>query len=314
MHLREGRTRGYKGAAMIVLTFEGEDGLRLGVRTARGVVDVREASRALHRDGVPADPSAFFGCGVQALPVLRDLVARATQSRNGAAWLRDEASLTLGPSVPAPGKIICIGLNYRRHAAEAGMEPPAQPVLFSKFGNAVAASGEPVPIPPHASEIDYESELAVVIGRTARRVPTEAALDHVLGYCNANDLSARDLQFLTGQWLLGKTLDKFLPLGPWLVTADDVGDPQDLPIRGWLNGELRQSSSTSDMIFGVAEIVSYVSRHLTLEPGDVIATGTPEGVIFGRPVKEWMKPGDEFTVEIGPLGRLANRLVADTRE
>lgn len=159
--------------------------------------------------------------------------------------------------------------------------------------------------------MDYEAELCVVIGKRARYVSEADALDHVLGYCNANDLSERALQFASSQWLLGKTLDKFLPIGPYLVTADEVNDPQSLPVRGWLNGELRQNSHTSDMIFSVAQCISYASQFFTLEPGDIISTGTPEGVILGMKDKVWMKPGDVYEVEIGPLGRLRNQLVEE---
>ena len=188
------------------------------------------------------------------------------------------------------------------------MPIPQEPVLFSKSSHALAASRDEVPLPAVASQYDYEAELGVVISRTARDVSEADALDYVWGYCNCNDVSARDLQFRSTQWLLGKTLDRFLPVGPYLVSADEVGDPQALSIRCTLNGELRQDSSTADMVFGVAELVSYISRHWALEPGDLIATGTPQGVIQGRADKRWMRPGDEVVVEVGDLGRLTNRL------
>ena len=164
-------------------------------------------------------------------------------------------------------------------------------------------------MPAAASEYDYEVELTAVIGKRTRDVSETEALDHVVGYCCSNDVSARDLQMRTGQWLLGKTLDKFLPIGPWLVTADEVPDPQALGLRCWLNDDLRQDSNTADMIFSVAEIVSYASRYMTLEAGDVISTGTPEGVILGRQPRVWMKAGDVVAVEVDGLGRLTNRLV-----
>jgi 2-keto-4-pentenoate hydratase/2-oxohepta-3-ene-1,7-dioic acid hydratase in catechol pathway len=173
----------------------------------------------------------------------------------------------------------------------------------------VAAPGEPIPLPDNAVQYDYEVELAAVIGRRARYVSEGQALDYVLGYCTANDLSARDLQTRTSQWLLGKTLDKFMPLGPYLVTADQVPDPQNLALRTWVNGELRQNSNTSDMVFSVAQLVSYVSQYLTLEPGDVILTGTPEGVVLGMKEKVWLKAGDEVTVEVEGLGRLTNSMI-----
>jgi 2-keto-4-pentenoate hydratase/2-oxohepta-3-ene-1,7-dioic acid hydratase in catechol pathway len=259
-------------------------------------------------DGVvPLSMSAddFFRRGLDALPELERL------SHNSAAPIK-EASLTLAPVVPNPGKILCVGLNYRKHAAESGMAVPEFPLLFSKFNNALAASGEAVPVPSGWQKIDYESELVAVIGKTAKNVSEANALNYVLGYCNGNDLSERALQLRTSQWLIGKSLDKFLPIGPYLVTADEVGDPQNMPITGKLNGDLRQNSHTSNMIFSVAQIIAYASQLMTLSPGDIISTGTPDGVILGLPVEQqqWMKAGDTYTVEVGSLGRLTNTLVA----
>lgn len=277
---------------MILVTYEGSDGTpQLGVRTADGVVP----------SGLPADE--LTRRGADALP---DLERAAAEGREPL----DAAGLQLAAPIPRPGKILCVGLNYLRHAHETGMGVPSSPVLFSKFGNAVTGPDADVPAPPEAEKLDYEAELVVVIGRRARRVSVERALDHVLGYTNGNDLSARDLQQRTSQWLLGKTLDGFLPLGPQLVTTDEIPDPQTLPVRCWVDGELRQDSTTADMIFGVAEIVSYASTYLSLEPGDVIATGTPEGVILGMDEQRWLRPGNEISVEVGPLGRLTTRLVA----
>ncbi len=223
----------------------------------------------------------------------------------------DEDKLKVMPAVPNPGKILCVGLNYSKHAAESGMDEPAYPVLFSKFNNTIAAHGEKVPMSMEWTQVDYESELVIVIGKTAKNVSEEDALDYVLGYCNGNDLSERALQFRSGQWLLGKSPDKFFPIGPYLVTADTITDPDNLRIRGWLNGELRQDSNTSDMIFSVSQIIAYASQFMTLNPGDVISTGTPEGVILGYPEdkRQWMKPGDEYKVEIEGLGTLVNKII-----
>jgi 2-keto-4-pentenoate hydratase/2-oxohepta-3-ene-1,7-dioic acid hydratase in catechol pathway len=220
-----------------------------------------------------------------------------------------ESSLRYGPAVPVPGKIICIGLNYRKHAEETRSPVPESPILFAKFANTIAASGDDVPLAPVDDRYDYEAELGVVIGRAARDVSEADALDHVWGYCNCNDVSARSLQSRTSQWLLGKSLDRFLPVGPHLVSADEAGDPQGMRVTCSVNGDLRQDSSTADMIFGVAELVSYISRHWTLEPGDLIATGTPSGVALGRPDHPWLRGGDEVVVEVGNLGRLINRMV-----
>lgn len=270
----------------------------LAVKTTRGVVGTANAPQH-----VPKTLTELL-TREDALASLETFVAEAET-------FLDEATLELAPCVPNPEKIVCVGLNYRRHAAEAGMAVPKTPVLFSKYSNALAAHGDTVTLPKVTKQADYEAELVVVMGRRAKNVSEADALDYIFGYCNGNDLSARDLQFLTGQWLLGKTLDGFLPLGPYLVTADEIGDPNRLQIRTWLNGELRQDSSTADMVFSVRDVVSYVSHHLTLEPGDVISTGTPEGVIFGDESPVWLKGGDELVVEVEKLGRLHNTLRAE---
>ncbi len=294
---------------MILLTFKSRSGLRLGVKTQAGVVDIRAAftDLAMGSDGpVPQSVPALVVGGMHALDGLQNLVSRAL-AENG-PWILDESHLEYGPCLPRPGKIICIGLNYRRHALESGAKVPETPVVFSKFNNAVAACGELIPLPENAREYDYEAELAVVIGRSARKVSESKALDHVFGYCNANDLSARDLQMRTSQWLLGKSVDKFMPIGPYLVTRDEVPDPQNLEVCSWVNGDARQHSNTADMVFPVSYLVSYLSQYMTLEPGDIILTGTPEGVVLGRPQKDWLVPGDEVIVQVGNLGRLTNRM------
>jgi 2-keto-4-pentenoate hydratase/2-oxohepta-3-ene-1,7-dioic acid hydratase in catechol pathway len=213
--------------------------------------------------------------------------------------------------VPRPNKIICIGLNYRDHAAETGQEIPDMPILFPKYANSVIGPGASIEVPAAAvRRVDYEAELAVVVGRTAREVGVDDAQDFIAGYCCANDVSARDLQRRGGsQWMWGKAIDGFLPLGPCLVTPDEVGDPQRLAIRSVLNGEVMQSSNTEQMIFGCAELVSFVSQTITLEVGDVIVTGTPPGVGVARDPAVFMSEGDEITVEIEGLGALTNRIV-----
>lgn len=296
---------------MRILVFGPEEAPRLGVLVGDAVVDVATAARTFGADGLATDPAGFYRQGLDALSPLRSLIGRALEDASRLyACLVQPSDVKLRPCVPYPGKIICVGLNYLRHAEEAGLPKPKTPVLFSKFTNALASHEEHVPLPSSACQYDYEAELVAVIGRRARNVSADEALEHVLGYCNGNDLSARDLQAASSQWLLGKTLDKFMPLGPELVTADEAGDPQAMRVRCWLNGELRQDSSTGDMIFDVATCIAYASTYMTLEPGDVISTGTPEGVIFGRQDKAWLKPGDEVVVQVGDLGRLANRMVA----
>ena len=289
---------------MRLLTYQSDDGIKLGISTGRGILDVASAAAAAGAKRA-ITPDAVYGRGNAVLPRLDQLVA----ATDDPALYHNEDDLTLGPAVPNPGKILCIGLNYQKHAAETGATPPDEPVLFSKFNNAIAAPNEDIPIQADWTQVDYESELGVVMGGTARNVSVADALDYVFGYCNMNDLSERRLQLLSGQWLLGKTLDKFLPLGPYVVTADEIPDPQNLSVKGWMNGEPRQDSNTADMIFTVAEVIAYASKVMTLEPGDVISTGTPEGVIMGMNPKIWMKPGDEYIVEVEGLGKLVNRMV-----
>ena len=207
--------------------------------------------------------------------------------------------------IDIPQKIVCVGLNYRDHAEEQGTALPERPLLFAKWANTLIGDGDPIRIPPLTTQVDYEAELGVVIGRRASRVAADDALEFVRGYAVANDVSARDLQFSDGQWVRGKSLDSFLPVGE-LVPASEVPDPQALPIRAVLNGETMQDSSTSNMVFGVAEIVSFVSQGITLEPGDLIITGTPAGVGAFRDPKVWMQPGDEITIEIDGVGSITN--------
>jgi 2-keto-4-pentenoate hydratase/2-oxohepta-3-ene-1,7-dioic acid hydratase in catechol pathway len=299
---------------MILLTFKSRSGLRLGVKTQGGILDVRAAFTDLGRSvegPVPQSIQALLIGGPAALKALASLVERTLQREDAANWLLGESHLEYGPCVPQPGKILCIGLNYRQHAIESGAEVPKTPVLFSKFNNAVAACGELIPLPENAVQYDYEAELVVVIGRPARYVSEEKALESVFGYCNANDLSARDLQMRTSQWLLGKSPDKFMPIGPYLVTQDEIPDPQILDVCCWVNGDQRQNSNTADMVFPVKTLVSYLSQYMTLEPGDVILTGTPQGVVLGRAQKDWLVPGDEVTVRVGSLGNLTNRMVRE---
>ncbi len=210
-----------------------------------------------------------------------------------------------------PGKIVCVGLNYRDHAEEQGLELPPRPLLFAKWPTAVVADGEPIVLPPVTKEVDYEAELGVVIGERARGVPLERAFEVVAGYVCVNDVTARDLQFSDGQWTRAKSFDTFCPVGPAVVPASEVGDPQDLRIRCLVNGEPLQDSSTSHMVFGVAEIVAFVSEAITLEPGDLIATGTPAGVGYTRTPQRFLAPGDEVSVEIEHVGVLTNPVRAD---
>ncbi len=212
--------------------------------------------------------------------------------------------------IDRPGKIICVGLNYRDHAEEQGTALPEAPLLFAKWQNTLIGPGEAIVIPPVVTKCDYEAELGVVIGERVRDVSAENALEAVAGYVCVNDVSARDLQFADGQWTRGKSPDTFCPVGPALVSRDDIPDPQALPIRAILNGQTVQESTTANMIFGVAAVIAYVTRTITLEPGDLIATGTPAGVGAFRDPPLFMRPGDEITIEIEGIGSLTNPVVA----
>ncbi len=218
---------------------------------------------------------------------------------------------TLLPPISNPGKVICIGLNYRDHAIESGMPIPPEPICFGKFGNTIIGSGQSIRLPRVSHEVDYEAELVVIIGKKAYDISREQAFEHVAGYCNGNDVSARDWQINKPgkQWMLGKTPDTFAPIGPWLVSADEVPDPHQLGIELRLNGNVMQSGSTKEFIFGIDEVVSYLSQIMTLEPGDVIFTGTPPGVGMARQPQVWLKPGDQVEVSITGLGVLTNTVI-----
>jgi 2-keto-4-pentenoate hydratase/2-oxohepta-3-ene-1,7-dioic acid hydratase in catechol pathway len=212
--------------------------------------------------------------------------------------------------IDVPSKIICVGLNYRDHAEEQGVDVPAEPLLFAKWGNTLIGPGDPIVIPPLVTKADYEAELGVVIGSTVTRVSKENAFEAVRGYICANDVSARDLQFKDGQWTRGKSPDTFCPVGPNLVPASEVANPHDLRIRAIVSGEVLQDSTTANLIFGVDEIISHASQTMTLEPGDLILTGTPAGVGVFRDPQRLLRPGDEVTIEIEGVGVLTNPVVA----
>jgi len=234
------------------------------------------------------------------------LAAKSTKTSS-----REFAELRLAAPVPRPGKIVCIGLNYRNHAIESGMEIPKSPIIFSKYTSCAVASGEPIVLPCGSEQVDYEAELAVVIGRRAKRVSRDEAMDYVFGYTNFNDVSARDFQFADGQWHRGKSCDTFAPFGPVVVTKEEIPDPHNLRIRFRLNGETLQDSTTGELIFGVPELIEFLSRSITLEPGDIIATGTPPGVGFARKPPVFLKEGDVCEVEIEGLGVLSNPVKSD---
>ena len=251
--------------------------------------------------------------GLNAAEILRcydldtNFVEQAMNAIDGGLLpLIDPGDLKIEAPVPRPGKVICIGLNYRNHAIESGMDIPKSPIIFSKFQTCVVGPGDPIRIPIGSEKVDYEAELAVVIGRRASKVKASEAMDYVFGYMNFNDVSARDFQFADGQWQRGKSCDTFAPMGPFIATRDEIADPHKLRICFRLNGETLQDSTTAELIFGVPELIEFLSANITLEPGDVIATGTPPGVGFARKPPVFMKDGDIAEVEIEGLGILSN--------
>ncbi len=263
------------------------DGDRLGLLKGEVLADITELA---------PDMISLIKAGSAALYAAQNLTTRAAYAVDAVEYL---------PAVN-PGKIIAIGRNYHEHAVEGGSEPPKSPLLFTKLPNALSAHNAPVTLHAISEQIDFEAELAVVIGRRASKVSEEEALDYVFGYSCINDVSARDLQFGDGQWVRGKGLDGFAPLGPFITTKDEITDPQSLKIEGILNGEVMQSSSTRMMIFGVAYLIHYISQAITLEPGDVIATGTPEGVGVFRKPPRLLQNGDIFEIVIEKVGTLRN--------
>ncbi|MCS7079494.1 MAG: fumarylacetoacetate hydrolase family protein [Chloracidobacterium sp.] len=254
-----------------------------------------------------AEPKDFFTLDVAARAALSTYVTEAAQRGDGVTPL-DEVEFL--PPVPRPGKIIAVGLNYRDHAAEQGKAPPTEPVVFAKYASAVTGHGRPIVLPPNSREVDYEAELALVIGKTARRIVREDAYAYVGGYTVLNDVSARDMQRQDKQFTRAKSCDTFAPMGPWLVTAEDIPDPHALDIRLTLNGRVIQASNTREMIFDIPYLIWFLSQAMTLEPGDVISTGTPGGVGVFRQPPVFLQPGDEVAITIERIGTLRNVVVA----
>lgn len=264
----------------------------------------------------PTNPLAWFDMGskwfqkAQSVAMQLGKDQQAFEEAKGKGWLVDSRDAYWFAPVPRPGKIICIGLNYRDHAAESNMPIPEKPVIFSKFSTCVIAPGEPVVVPSTSQQVDYEAELAVVIGRHAKNVKASKAYEYVLGYTAINDVSARDFQFADGQWQRGKSCDTFAPMGQVIVTTDEIPDPHKLSIKLVLNGQTMQDSNTDQLIFGVPELIEFLTESITLEPGDVIATGTPPGVGFARKPPVFLKPGDQMEVIIEGIGGVGNPVVA----
>jgi 2-keto-4-pentenoate hydratase/2-oxohepta-3-ene-1,7-dioic acid hydratase in catechol pathway len=221
-------------------------------------------------------------------------------------------AVTLLAPIPRPNKLICVGLNYRDHAIESKMEIPSVPTIFNKFATSVIGPGENIVLPKNSTKPDYEAEFAFVIGKGGRHIPADRWRDHVFGYTIVNDVSARDFQMATTQWLMGKTFDTFAPMGPWIVTSDEIEDPHELGIKMTIGGDVLQNSNTRELIFRIPDLVAYLSSVFTLEPGDIVSTGTPAGVGFGHKPPRWLRPGDECVVWVEGIGELRNPVVAES--
>jgi acylpyruvate hydrolase len=288
---------------MQLLMFDAGKGPRLGVLVGQQVIDVRAVNSAL-----PADVLGLIAGGAAALAAVTTAVAAAPAAAKHAL-----ASVTVALPIAQPPKFICVGLNYLEHAKEGGHPPPTYPSFFARFDRSLVAHGAPVILPKVSQQLDYECELTIVIGTGGRNISEAKALDHVFGYTIFNDVSVRDFQRKTTQWLAGKNFDGTGPLGPVVVTADALPPgAAPLNIMTRVNGTTMQSSNTSDMIFTVARCVALLSEIMTLEPGDLIATGTPSGVAHARKPPAWMKAGDTVEIEIEGIGVLRNPIVAET--
>lgn len=292
---------------MILLTAITSSGPRLAIKTSAGIVILEKAQSKKSSLPLTIEEALFVPDGLDR--VRRFVREHLKDSVKLSKLVTPEKKIKLGPLF-RPRNVLCIGLNYKDHAAEGGVPLPEKPVVFAKLTGCITGPGDPILLPSDTKEVDYEAELAVVIGKHCRDVSASDALDYVAGYTCLNDVSARDFQRGDGQWVRAKSQDTFGPMGPYLVTSEDISDPQTLPIRCIVNGKVLQDSNTSKMIFGVRQLIGFISRGITLEPGDVISTGTPHGVGFARKPPIFLKAGDEVVVEIEGVGKLSNPVIA----
>jgi 2-keto-4-pentenoate hydratase/2-oxohepta-3-ene-1,7-dioic acid hydratase in catechol pathway len=274
-------------------------------------VDGRQRPGALHEDAVVDLSALGYDTLLDFIEAGPGALAEAEKKVKGSSEGRLLSSVRLRAPIPKPRKLICVGLNYRDHAAETGSQIPNVPTIFNKFATAVIGPGDNIVLPRVSKAPDYEAEFAFVIGRGGRHIAADSWRDHIFGYTIVNDVSARDYQRATTQWLMGKTFDTFAPMGPWIVTADEIADPHALDISMTINGEVLQSSNTSNLIFKIGDLISFLSSAFTLEPGDIVSTGTPAGVGAARKPPRFLRVGDECVVKLEKIGELRNPVIAE---
>ncbi|MBS3679038.1 fumarylacetoacetate hydrolase family protein [Ornithinibacillus massiliensis] len=294
-----------------------ETPLRVGIVLENGdIVDAQQVyemyqqkeSQSKLETSLPSDPTIFFKQGLPLIEKVKEAYGYAKDNRFEKVKRYERREVYLGPVISEPSKIICVGRNYVEHAQEMKSEIPEYPVLFAKFANSLIGADDAIEKTSFTDKLDYEVELTVVIGKEAAKVKREDALDYIAGYTIGNDVSARDLQKRTPQWLQGKTVDRSTPIGPWIVTPDEVGDPGKLDITCYVNGEVRQSSNTEKFIFDIPYLIEFISHLITLNPGDIIMTGTPDGVAFGMETPKFLQDGDIVRLEISKIGHMENRV------
>jgi len=269
----------------------------------------KDAARNIHHQ-LPSDPTAFYRCGTSGIERAREAYHYVTSQADKESLMFDLEEVSFGKPISRPEKIICVGKNYAEHVAEMrDGDIPEFPVLFAKFNNALVGPEDAIEKTPDTQKLDYEAELAIVVGKEASQVSQKDAYDYIAGYTIGNDISARDLQKRTPQWLQGKTLDRSTPVGPWVVTTDEIDDPCNLSIRSFVNGEKRQDSNTSHFIFDIPFLMEFITDLITLKPGDIILTGTPDGVGFAMDPPQFLDEGDTVTLEIEEIGKLENRVI-----